>query len=582
MFIDSSSDVAAPTPFLSIDIRDDVTIEVNTSGVAIGHQLLWTANTTGTNYEESVPTCANGIAYIGSCATHGDGHDTLFAVEMCSGEILWSYPTGPGYVGPVVDDERVYFGTDSHGYYPDNEYLYAFNRSTGQKLWDLKIYAGIAESIQYDETYLYFASSVGLVYALYKTNGSIRWTHDLGSGVECVTKPLLKDEMFYTATFEGYSYGRLVKLAVSDGHEIWHTDLPGGPWDNSITADGQGHLFLAMYGSSTINSYYETNGSLLWQYPLHANPLSFNAYHNGIVYIADTEGYVYALTANTGALLWETKVGGVCDISSPTLSGGLIFIGTRDGPDGAFYALDETTGSILWRYLIGASVTCPPSIVQGMMLCGSDGWNMYAFDVGKGGGAWMLHRYDSWNSAYSPTGLSTWEYVQASCSSQQGITNCIVTNTYDHRVNNITLHLPFSAFWYNEAGVLLKQDAETFTIDTLASGESLTLLITDGQLFQVTIMQPENAIYLLNKKIIPFFFPLVLGRIDVEATVRFINQSDVDRVEFFIDNLLQSVDTTAPYQYQWSKRSFGFHQIKVVAYQNNVSVSDEISVCKIL
>jgi len=566
---------------LVFEPRGDVTIDLNPTGIAYGHELLWTANTTGTNYEESVPTVANGVAYIGSCATHGDGHDTLFAVDIHSGEILWSYPTGPGYVGPVVDDERVYFGTDTHGYYPDNEYLYAFNRTTGEKLWDLKIYAGIAESIQYDETYLYFASSVGLVYALYKTNGSIRWTHNLGSGVEVVTKPLLKDGMFYTATFEGFGYGQLYKLAISDGHEVWHIDLPGGPWDNSITTDGQGRLFLAPYGSSSLLAYRESNGSFLWQYPLHSNSLSFNAYHNGVVYIADTDGYVYALTASTGQLFWETKIGGVCDISSPTLSGGLIFIGTRDGPDGAYYALNETTGVILWRYSIGASVTCPPSIVQGMMLCGSDGWNMYAFDIGEGSGEWRFHRYDTWNTAYSPVGLTTWEYVEAACTTDQDLITCVVTNSYDHLVKNITLRAPFSAYWYSASGELLKEGSTTFTIPQMVSEETLTVLITNEPLFQVTITKPEKAIYLFNKKIIPFFFPVVIGRIDVEVAVR-VNESGCDKVEFYVDDELQAIDTTPPYSVQWGQPSLGFHRLKVVAYQNTTWVNAESTVLKIL
>ena len=124
------------------------------------------------------------------------------------------------------------------------------------------------------------------------------------------------------------------------------------------------------------------------------------------VFIADTGGYVYCFDAASGTLVWETKVGGICDISSPTLSGGLLFIGTRDETDGALLALSEMTGKILWRYDVGCSITAPPSVAGGMMFCGSDGWNAYAFDIGDGLGDWSLHRYDSWNTAYSPTGLS--------------------------------------------------------------------------------------------------------------------------------------------------------------------------------
>ena len=68
----------------------DTTIFLHKNGTAYGHVLLWKANTTGTNYEESAVVYLDGIAYIGSCSTHGDGHDKLFAVDTTDGSILWS------------------------------------------------------------------------------------------------------------------------------------------------------------------------------------------------------------------------------------------------------------------------------------------------------------------------------------------------------------------------------------------------------------------------------------------------------------------------------------------------------------
>jgi outer membrane protein assembly factor BamB len=559
------------TPFV-FNFETETTIEVNTTGVSYGQQLLWTANTTGTNYEESAVTYANGIAYIGSCATHGAGHDKIFAVNTSNGEILWSNYTGPGYVGPVIDGDVVYIGTCTHGYYPNNEYMYAFNRFTGQQLWKTPIYGGIAESVQYDENKIYFCSGFydTKIYALNKADGSINWTFPTGFYV-CPNKPMLKDNAIYGAFWNGYNIGKLYKINATTGQEIWNKPLSAGPWDNSITTDGQGRLFLAIYYDSTMNAYSESTGQLLWTHSLHGGSLSFNAYHDGRVFIADTFGYVYALAGSTGQLLWETKIGNSCDISSPTISGGLIFIGTRDGADGAFYALNETTGSILWRYPIGASVTAPPSIVNGLMLCGSDGWNMYAFDVGVGSGDWLLHRYDSWNSAYSAVGLTRWEYVKTSCTTQGNTTTCVVTNAYDHQVNNIVLHLPFSAYWYTESGELLIANSDTYTLESLQSGETLILLITQESLFQVAITKPTDGIYWRNTRILDFSVPLVFGLIDIEVEIT--NASEVDRVEFYLDDSLQVVDTQAPFSWRWDRWSFSSHTVKVIAYHQDNSAS---------
>jgi outer membrane protein assembly factor BamB len=564
------------------DFDPETYIEMDITGVAYGQELLWKANTTGTNYEESAVTYVDGIAYIGSCSTHGAGHDKIFAVDTTTGVIIWSNDTGPGYVGPVIDGDVVYIGSSTHGYYPDDEYMYAFNRFTGEQLWKTPIYGGIAESVQYDETKIYFASGFydTKMYALNKDDGSINWTFPTGFYV-CPNKPMLKDNMIYGAFWDNYNTGKLYKINATTGQEVWSVSLSAGPWDNSITADGQGRLFLAIYYDSTMNAYSEYTGQLLWTYPLHGGSLSFNAYHNGCVFIADTFGYVYALNVSTGHLLWEKNIGGSCDISSPTISGGLLFIGTRDGADGAFYALNESTGSILWKYSIGASVTAPPSIVDGMMLCGSDGWNMYAFDVGLGDGDWLFHRYDRLNTAYSPVGLNTWQYIRAECSTDHDRITCVVTNVYDHDMQNILLHLPFSAYWYTETGELLKEDSDTYTLESLSAGASQTLLISQEPLFQASITRPEKGLYIANMKILPFFVPLVIGTIEIQASVQEINKSQIARVEFYIDDELQAADTEAPYSWVWNQRSFGAHMMKVVAYKNDTTASDELKIWKI-
>jgi outer membrane protein assembly factor BamB len=583
MYVQASFFPKTQETLFLFDVDAETSIDLNVTGVAYGQELLWKANTTGTNYEESAVTYADGIAYIGSCSTHGAGHDKIFAVDTATGEIIWSNDTGPGYVGPVIDGDVVYIGSSTHGYDPDNEYMYAFNRFTGEQIWKTPIYGGIAESVQCDETNIYFCSGFyeTKMYALNKNDGSINWTYPTGFSV-CPNKPMLKDNAVYGTFWDNYDVGKLYKINATTGHELWNVSLSAGPWDNSITADGQGHLFLAIYYDNTMNAYNEYTGQLLWTYPLHGGSLSFNAYHNGRVFIADTLGYVYAFNGSTGHLLWETDIGDSCDISSPTVSGGLLFIGTRDGTNGAFYALNESTGVILWRYPIGASVTAPPSIVDGMMLCGSDSWNMYAFDIGQGSGDWLLHRYDSWNTAYSSFGLEEWQYVRAACSSQQDIITCVMTNTYDHQVQNIHLHLPFAAYWYTESGELLKENSDTYTLESLPAEGTLTLLISQTPFFSITIITPEKGLYIANTKLLPFFVPLVFGFIEVQASVNEVNRSLVDRVEFYIDDKLQETDTIAPFSWSWNQRSFGSHLIKVIAYKNDKNATNELKVWKIL
>jgi outer membrane protein assembly factor BamB len=365
--------------------------------------------------------------------------------------------------------------------------MYAFNRLTGEQLWKTPIYGGIAESVQYDDSKIYFCSGFYdvKIYALNKVDGSINWIYPTGFQV-CPNKPMLKDNAIYVAVYNGPSVGKLFKINASSGYEIWDISLSASPWDNSITADGEGHIFLAIYYDGSINAYNEDTGALLWRYQLHGRSLSFNAYHNNVIFISDTSGYVYALNSSIGALLWEKKIGNTIDISSPTISGGLLFIGTRDFEEGAFFALNESNGEILWKYPVGASVTAPPSIVDGMMLCGTDSWNMYAFDFGIGDGNWLLHRYDSNNTAFSANGLTKWQFVSALCNTVNNITTCTVTNTYDHTVMDVKLKLPDSinSNWYNISGNLLISESNSYIIKNLSSLSKLTFIITTAEVHQ--------------------------------------------------------------------------------------------------
>ncbi len=81
----------------------------------------------------------------------------------------------------------------------------------------------------------------------------------------------------------------------------------------------------------------------------------------------------------------------------------------------------------------------------------------------------------------------------------------------------------------------------------------------------IEITKPENAIYIQDKKILPFFKPVIFGKITIEVDA--LNDGfGIDRVEFYIDEELIENITSPPYQCMWDERVFFKHKITVVAH----------------
>jgi len=73
---------------------------------------------------------------------------------------------------------------------------------------------------------------------------------------------------------------------------------------------------------------------------------------------------------------------------------------------------------------------------------------------------------------------------------------------------------------------------------------------------------------------------IVIGSNIIETEV--VDNLEIDRVEFFIDDALEYCDYTLPYCMNWTEISFSKHKIKVIAYdKSNNFAEDEITVWKI-
>jgi outer membrane protein assembly factor BamB len=88
---------------------------------------------------------------------------------------------------------------------------------------------------------------------------------------------------------------------------------------------------------------------------------------DGLVYVGDDNGNIYAIDAATGALRWKLPTGSSV-VSRPAAVGGMVYIGSENND---MYALSAATGAVRWHQPnFGDNVTTNPVVSDGTVLAG--------------------------------------------------------------------------------------------------------------------------------------------------------------------------------------------------------------------
>jgi polyvinyl alcohol dehydrogenase (cytochrome) len=105
---------------------------------------------------------------------------------------------------------------------------------------------------------------------------------------------------------------------------------------------------------------------------------------NGVVYFPDWGGNLYAINANNGQLIWSHQLSdygvaaGTVSRTAPTIVNGVLYIGTQYNPAGAtgwLMAINASTGSLVWKTQPDTSnpfpvITSSPSVANGVVFVG--------------------------------------------------------------------------------------------------------------------------------------------------------------------------------------------------------------------
>jgi len=124
-------------------------------------------------------------------------------------------------------------------------------------------------------------------------------------------------------------------------------------------------------------------GRVLWKYKTGYFVGSSPAVANGIVYVGSDDTNLYALNANTGALLWKYSTGGY--VTDPVVVDGVVYVACDID---YVFALNAANGNLLWEYKTRYVVLSSPAVANGVVYIGSEDGNFYALDAANGSVLW--------------------------------------------------------------------------------------------------------------------------------------------------------------------------------------------------
>jgi outer membrane protein assembly factor BamB len=313
--------------------------------------LDWMANT-GNTTSTSSPAVANGMVYIGS------NDEYLHAFNATTGEQIWSYSIGPNSeASPAVANGIVYMGSDSH-------ILYALNAETGALIWSVTLGSVIYSAPAVSHGILYVGSDK--LYALNAATGQTVWTF-AGNGF-IYSSPAIVNGVVYIGDGDHNVYA----LNTKSGTLLW-TASTGGVIESSPDV-ANGVVYIGS-DDGDLYAFSATTGAALWKVLVgHGYPVSDPpAVAHGVVYIGAFNVGVFAYDASTGATLWSSS----CGEGRVSVANRVVYsIGYR-----TVYALTTKKGGLLWSYTLGGSAYGASAIANGILYIGATDGNLYAFHL---------------------------------------------------------------------------------------------------------------------------------------------------------------------------------------------------------
>ncbi len=332
---------------------------------------------------------------LGGRRVDGDGDGIVFVVSAFNrvdGRVAWEYEIvaegdlpqahqkhNMASPSTVSDGERVYawFATgqlvalDMHG-------GPVWQRHLGRDYGPFEIVWGHSSSpVLYEDLIILQCDHEPGAYllALDRRTGEERWKVDRGRGLRSFSTPLVVSGPDGAELIVNASEG-LDAYDPSTGEWLWHTGghneypIAAATYDDSGTLyTGRGHragpyMAIRLGGRGEVDERH-----VAWRVPTGAPYISSLLYYEGLIYMANGNGIVTAVDAETGRRVWQDRVGGIYS-ASPVAGDGKVYLFSETGETVVLQAGREL--HVLQRNDLGERVVSSPAVSDGRIFIRTD------------------------------------------------------------------------------------------------------------------------------------------------------------------------------------------------------------------
>jgi outer membrane protein assembly factor BamB len=109
---------------------------------------------------------------------------------------------------------------------------------------------------------------------------------------------------------------------------------------------------------------------------------------DGVAYLTNYAGELFALSMANGRTLWSYDLRTTGEAASPAVAGDELVVHRKDG---GVYVFDRATGRLRWHRPTAGEIESSPVVLRGVDYLGDWAGDVYAFDLAKRRARWVYH-----------------------------------------------------------------------------------------------------------------------------------------------------------------------------------------------